>query len=327
MDARLQRLDRQPERLNLSREAVRRMAEGVEPEEAMQAVSARVASDQPRIAGMLKATAECLLRSLRLAPATPKTDTPDVGRTMFGRDLGHHLFGAGDVIDQHLTEDMYRLFLRRVVAVEIIRRSFTDDDLVHNAQQLTFAQLTPEAPTPILSPLPLNRELFSTPSVKDKLCGAIVGHFGAFYRRSWRANDFLWGRMDAAARIVQMLVGAQRTQDVHRDYENDDPPWKTIANALVCGGPCQRALVAEALGSSRWMPDRELLAKLEKVLKDDLTGPPNKPGVGDVTRILCTRAVQFEILQQELQCVATEAARDHKPLGSTPATLPFDGLD
>jgi hypothetical protein len=29
-----------------------------------------------------------------------------------------------------------------------------------------------------------------------------VAHFGAFLDRDWRANDVLWGRLDAVERII-----------------------------------------------------------------------------------------------------------------------------
>lgn len=317
IDDRLEALDPERKRRGLAKEAFENMARGMPPHEALAPLAARVDKDRPRIAGMLRDTAEGVLRALQLAPVRPR-QTVDIGRTLFRRSLGRYLFGE-DVTGKQLTDEMYRRFLRRVVAVEIVRRSFTDDDLVHNAQPLTFAQLTPDAPTPILSSLPLNQELFSTSSVEDKLCGAIIGHFGAFYRRSWRANDFLWGRLDAAARVVQMLVGVQRTEDIHRE---GNEPWKVIAKALVDGDKWWRALLSEAVGIGRWTSADELHTHLERVLEQDLTH-----GTGDMTRILCTCAVQFEILREELWRVAEEAASDHAQLGSTPGTLPFDGLD
>ena len=54
------------------------------------------------------------------------------------------------------------------------------------------------------SPQPLTE--IRTPTADGKLCGTLFAHFSGFYRRSWRANDFLWGRLDAAMRITQMLV-------------------------------------------------------------------------------------------------------------------------
>jgi len=40
---------------------------------------------------------------------------------------------------------------------------------------------------------------------EDKLAGVQLGHFAAFLKRSWRANDWMWGRLDAAERLVRLL--------------------------------------------------------------------------------------------------------------------------
>lgn len=39
----------------------------------------------------------------------------------------------------------------------------------------------------------------------EKLAGVQLGHFAAFLKRSWRANDWMWGRLDAAERLVRLL--------------------------------------------------------------------------------------------------------------------------
>ena len=39
----------------------------------------------------------------------------------------------------------------------------------------------------------------------EKLAGVQLAHFAAFLKRSWRANDWMWGRLDAAERLVRLL--------------------------------------------------------------------------------------------------------------------------
>ncbi|MGE0230818.1 MAG: patatin-like protein [Flavobacteriaceae bacterium] len=41
-----------------------------------------------------------------------------------------------------------------------------------------------------------------------KLKGIALHHFGAFFNRRWRENDYLWGRLTAAERLVDILVDA-----------------------------------------------------------------------------------------------------------------------
>ena len=46
----------------------------------------------------------------------------------------------------------------------------------------------------------------------DKLAGLQLHHFGAFYKRSSLANDWLWGRLDGATRLVQIVLDPRRLQ-------------------------------------------------------------------------------------------------------------------
>jgi len=43
-----------------------------------------------------------------------------------------------------------------------------------------------------------------------KLTGIQVHNFGAFYKRSWRANDWMWGRVDGAGWLVHALLDPGR---------------------------------------------------------------------------------------------------------------------
>lgn len=43
--------------------------------------------------------------------------------------------------------------------------------------------------------------------MENKLKGIVLGHFGAFFKRSDRENDYLWGRLDSAERLMHMLAG------------------------------------------------------------------------------------------------------------------------
>jgi patatin-related protein len=44
----------------------------------------------------------------------------------------------------------------------------------------------------------------------SKLTGLQFHHFGAFYKKSWRANDWMWGRLDAAGWLVHALLDPRR---------------------------------------------------------------------------------------------------------------------
>jgi patatin-related protein len=47
-------------------------------------------------------------------------------------------------------------------------------------------------------------------TAKSKLTGMQLDHFGAFLKRAWRANDWMWGRLDGAGWLVHLLLDPRR---------------------------------------------------------------------------------------------------------------------
>jgi len=47
---------------------------------------------------------------------------------------------------------------------------------------------------------------------RRKLAGTALFHFGAFLSREWRKNDLMWGRLDAAERIIRCVLPPDSTQ-------------------------------------------------------------------------------------------------------------------
>jgi patatin-related protein len=54
--------------------------------------------------------------------------------------------------------------------------------------------------------------LLPRPPGKPALEGIAIMHFGAFFKRRWRENDYLWGRLDGAGRLLQMLLGKEPSE-------------------------------------------------------------------------------------------------------------------
>lgn len=211
------------------------------------------------------------------------------------------------------TRDPRERFLQRALAVEVIRRAFGADDPIGTAQTLLFAQLTPLAPTEIFTYGP-RRERPDSP--EDKLTGIRLGHFAGFYRRSWRANDFMWGRLDGATRIVDMLVDADRARLVA--HLTRRKPWEELADALLTD---ERAwAIREALEERSGGPvEGDLHPALVSALEADL-----KDGDGSLTRSVCARVAQLEILREELPRLVAETAADEK-LGCYTSPLVLKG--
>lgn len=77
-----------------------------------------------------------------------------------------------------------------------------------DAQLLTIAELSSaDARDRILFARisPADAKFIDKP-VAGKLAGDSLGHFGGFLKKSWRENDLLWGRLDAAEMICRMIM-------------------------------------------------------------------------------------------------------------------------
>jgi hypothetical protein len=236
---------------------------------------------------------------------------------------------APDALPETVEWSPVQWFLARVLAIEVIRRALVAEADAETAQPLRFAQLTPSAPTPILARHPLAPEA-SPRSPRDKLTGVNLGHFAGFYRRSWRANDFMWGRLDAAARVVEIMLDGPLAAAV-------DNPGKTLAEAVLPPGASEAArwLVYEALqgqvpGSARVPGEADLRALLEAEIAGELESAGSEAGEEGIpfTRAVCIRAAQLEVLQDELPVLVAESANDSEQGSSSPRLeLPLaDGM-
>jgi len=87
---------------------------------------------------------------------------------------------------------------QHLLTLEVVHYAFGADTT--QDQYLELIQFSANVPTAFGGPNKL----------EQKLAGVQVGHFGAFYKRSWRINDWMFGRLDGAERIVRILLDPSR---------------------------------------------------------------------------------------------------------------------
>ncbi|MGN6201795.1 MAG: DUF3376 domain-containing protein [Solirubrobacterales bacterium] len=219
-------------------------------------------------------------------------------------------------------------FLHRVLSIEVVRRAFATEADIESAAKLRFVQLTPDAPSPIFTRDPLNQR--RPASAAEKLTGVGLGHFAGFYRRSWRANDFMWGRLDAAVRIVDLLLDSP-TPDVGTGAAASTIEERVTARAAAL----KAALIRSAGEDARWLLGEvleaglgagdNLPARLEKTIADELLAAETDPSAAlPRTRALFQRAAQREVLREELQVLLEESKEDRRR-GSAAQPLQLDG--
>jgi patatin-related protein len=171
------------------------------------------------------------------------------------------------------------------------------------------------------SPLPF-RALGDHLRTENKVRGSDIGHLGAFLSAKWRANDWMWGRMDAATRLVDLLLDPDRL-----------PRHNSSASEVVEG---LRRIVSEpgageldggdAEGVEQW---RTFLGQLwdgasESVRAelDALFAQPEGEHPLARTRELLTERLQWTIAAKEIPFVASVrsgADPDHRSEPPPPA--------
>lgn len=87
---------------------------------------------------------------------------------------------------------------QRLLTLEVVHYAFGAD--IARDQYLELVQFSANVPSAFGGP----------DRLEQKLAGVQVGHFGAFYKRSWRINDWMFGRLDGAERIVRVLLEPSR---------------------------------------------------------------------------------------------------------------------
>jgi Protein of unknown function (DUF3376) len=159
--------------------------------------------------------------------------------------------------------------VRRLLALDVVQRS-AGADLAGVEQRIELVLVSADAA----------RNAFRAGApVEHKLAGLQAGHFGAFYKQSWRANDWMWGRLDGADRLVRTLVDPKRLQPM--------PPQERFdrVRAIACGGEHAEYL------ESQW-EDEPVRTELDGDLKDDAKL--------EATYAALARRVQLEIVMEEL---------------------------
>jgi patatin-related protein len=149
----------------------------------------------------------------------------------------------------------------------------------------------------------------------DKLTGMQADYFGAFYKASWRANDWMWGRVDGAGWLVQCLLDPKRLRQL-RDVVGRDAFRTQVRDAFKKIGWRQPGTEdglsqAEADAMRAQLAGELAFLGLDGELAD-VEGESELPVSMPVTSMVLARVRQLEIAREELPCVGTHAGHDAK---------------
>lgn len=120
--------------------------------------------------------------------------------------------------------------VRLLLAMEVIETSFGGyANLVE--QPVESLRIDSLATSP-LDPLRRDR-------AAGKVAGVQLAHFGSFLKASWRANDWMWGRLDGSADLIEVLLQPVPTERLRALW--------TLHHPAVDGGPARAAPSDDAL--------------------------------------------------------------------------------
>ena len=180
---------------------------------------------------------------------------------------------------------------------------------------------------------------FSNKGLSDKVAGDALYHFASFFKRSWRSNDILWGRLDGLCQIIETLLTARKLREIAgtlagrerlRGFFFDaDGKWiPEMRSAWLfpnAGKKTQEEL-------ERWIEDM----LLEKKAHEEKPDPLADEVFAEQIKLLI-EAAQLEILHNDVPSVVSDALEEQtlwnqfrispvKPPQTSPSSAPTEAL-
>ena len=181
----------------------------------------------------------------------------------------------------------------RLFDLHVARYAMQSDGVVAD-QALELVQMSSDTRT-CLDPRTL---------AEEKLTGLALRHFGAFYKASWRANDWMWGRIDGAGWLVHLLLDPRRLHQLASAFEDPASFRKDLRAKLeqIAGGPAPPGV---------WEPFPPQAGRPGEAAEMDfltVTTPP--PTSLPVTAMWVAAGLQRLIAGEELKHVAEQIGAD-----------------
>lgn len=196
--------------------------------------------------------------------------------------------------------------LARLLALEVLTTCLAEETETGMSQPVELVQISLMTSSPFA-------EHTATP--QDKGAGLALSRFAGFLKKSWRINDWIWGRLDASATLCRILLNPERMRRIA--VLKGDLPGRTpesIATEVV-------AAVVKTFGDNPLPEEIERLrqraiTELVPVYREHLStdGLPTKlHALSD----LAIWSVQARIAAEELPVLA-KAAREDEHNGGNP---------
>ena len=98
--------------------------------------------------------------------------------------------------------------LTRMLTLDAATWMLGDAESPGTSQAISLAQLSLVIDHPIWA--------MKSQSPDDKVAGSELNRFGGFLKQSWRINDWIWGRLDAAQMLCRLVLEPRRLDRIHQ---------------------------------------------------------------------------------------------------------------
>jgi patatin-related protein len=160
-------------------------------------------SDGAKVSAVMLNVSSALLKVIALLdePRGPEdlANTEDGSPTASILDRTNPLRGAPDAYE----------LLKRMVEVELVAYLLADHSVTEDEVPTTPIEL-------VQLSAQVKQDFAAGLNSDDKLAGMSLNRFGAFLKRSWRANDWIWGRLDAIKILMLILLTPQIVRGLSR---------------------------------------------------------------------------------------------------------------
>ena len=118
--------------------------------------------------------------------------------------------------------------MRAVLGLEVCYLCLVEtDDFTASEQVIELVRISAGVDQPFAPGLP----------AQQRVAGLRMGHFAAFLKQAWRVNDWTWGRLDAANRLVALLLDPARLRRRVLLSGADSGPGAGVSRKRLAHGP------------------------------------------------------------------------------------------
>ena len=145
---------------------------------------------------------------------------------------------------------------QRLLALEVCYVCLTDQSTTGSEDVVELVRISADVEQPFAEGM----------SAEERVSGLRLGHFAAFLKESWRVNDWIWGRLDGANRLITTLLDPVRLHRLVLVGADPDRLLTTLAGQAPLSADVRRSTLSVLRGEVKGPEARAALQPLVDAL-------------------------------------------------------------